>query len=392
METETIEIPPREQVALNGMGEKFSAALAASKPKLKEAAQVPVAQSKGRSASAAQSQRETGQKIDSSETTTTEPKPDAPSPAQPATNGTTDDEVPKSAKDWRKLKEARDKGFAERDTLKAERDALNKRLSELAALKGTQDDVAETKKQLAERDRILEQVALDKHPTFRKQMVERVEGSMREARAAVGPELAPKLEQVMALAPVERDAELEKLSAGLSEFNRVRLANSYAALQKTENDYLAAKENSSETMRQLQEAEQRKSLEQQEHIVRQKNLLVAHIETEIDADFAGAEPEIIQGVKDTVRKAVSGNIDTQSYVGLFKDAARGRRSATVEAALKEEISKLQTQVSELSSATPPVYGTGGSPPIKRQLGPPTNDDVGDKFRKALRKTPATNYA
>lgn len=368
---EIIEMRPSEKVAINNMAEKFTTAMNAKKPAPAKASAPQPAPARPQSSATA---------------------------TAPAAAARDDEPVPeiikgKAAEEWKKLRGVFKETKAERDTAKAELAELKKRSASLDVVEATRRESAETKKQLIERDRLLEQVALDRHPAFRAKMTERLEKALREGKEAVGAELAPRLEQVLKLDPQERELELEKLSEGLSELKKAQLAASYASLRATENDYHDAMSRSYETMRQLQEDANRKSADQQQYVLQQKNLLAAHIEEAVMPELDGAEPELVESVRANVRRMVGGTIDTHSYVELFKSAARGQRAQVVESELRGQIEILKTQVQELSSATPPAYGTGGSAPMK-QHGPPDavamGHEVADRYRAALNKRTAVN--
>lgn len=394
---ETVTIPPSERKEINRMGDVIRDALKMAKPAAIAPATAPAAP--------AEPKVDPASKI-VTKPATTPPEPKAvpvvaPVPTaktEPAKPSDPEPEMPKNAKDWKAFKEVREKAVAEakavtteRDALKAERDAqkaeletLKKGSAEWEAKKAEYDG---TKKQLADQQKILDIVALEHNPKFRDHYDGRIKGYAESIKGFLSNEATAKVDQIFALPPSRlREEQIKALVTELDETDRVAatlVAQAYGNMAVVEREKSVELGRASENVAQWKASEQKR--QQEEFAQRQSHLKavvdLAHQQTAADLD--GADEADAVAFKEDTRKLVFGELDQQSVLRVASLAAKGRKYDKTIAERDETIAKLQTQVAELTSASPPANGTGGGDRVQHRNGPPDNTDIGGKYQAAL---------
>lgn len=380
METETIEMRPSEKVEINKMGDAFRGALEKSIPRGNKPA--PAVQGKSSSApqSPARPQASAPQ----------QPKPAEQAPAaqdeHPATNGATDEEVlPKNARDWKAHNEVKNRAINEAKQYKAKADELQKRLE--LATKGiaAQEEVKAVSARAETAEGLIKQFFISKLPQFQEHY-----GGLTKATVAAAVEAAGehgdanRIGQIFALPPGKmRDDLFKSMADELPDFERAAVIGAYVDLKKIDREKESEILKADQGFAALREQQAKQEQAQQLEVLQRRAALVAHVHAHVESELEGMDAQLVTETKATTRAMIEGRLPAQGYADLLVDHARLKKAVIVEAQLREENAKLQIQVAELTSASPPANGTGGSPPMRKQHGPPDNSDLGNNYRKAL---------
>lgn len=389
---DTIEMPPSEKVEINKMGDAFRGALEKSIPRGNKPA--PAVQ--GKSSSAPQSPARpqangtTQPKPAAADTTTGTPEKSveqAPGAQdEHATNGATDEEVlPKNARDWKAHNEVKNRAINEAKQYKAKADELQKRLELAQKGVAAQEEVRAVSARAETAEGLIKQFFISKLPQFQEHYGALTAATVSAAVEAAGEHAdKDRIGQIFALPPGKmRDDLFKSMADELPDFERAAVIGAYVDLKKIDRDREGEILKADQGFKALQEQQAKVDRERQLAAIQQRALLVNHVWNRIDDELSGLDAEIVTEAKATTRAMIEGKLNAPEYSELLVDHARAKRAVIVEAQLREENAKLQIQVAELTSVQPPANGTGGSPPMRKQTGPPDNSDLGNNYRKAL---------
>lgn len=329
----------------------------------------------------------------------TAPAP-APVPVPEAKPSDPEPEMPKNAKDWKAFKELKAKADAEAKQATAEAAALKAEAAaqkaELETLKkGSAEwervkaDYEGTKKQLTDQQKILDIVALEHNPKFQEHYTNRIKGYAESIKGFLAGEVAGKVDQIFALPPSRlRDEQIKALVTELDETDRVAataISNAYVNMAVVERERATELGRASENVAQWKASEQKRHQEEQAARQSHLNAVLDLANQQTAADLEGAEQADAVSFKEDTRRLVYGELDQPSMLRIATYASKGRKYDKTIAERDEMIAKLQTQVAELTSASPPANGTGGGQHIPNRRGPADNTDIGNRFRAEMAK-------
>lgn len=378
---EVVDIPASEKVAINRMADKFKDAMKGLKTP-PPAAIAPV---------------ETPKPAEAPKPAPAAPAPapaEAPKPAEPAQqNGEAAiPEIPKTHKDWKALKEVKDKYQKDYETLKpqfdsltaeksaaiAERDQIKAELAE--AKKGTAEH-AELKAEYEKAKQFVDEFYVERSPQFQSHFGQRLQAAKMEAAKAVGPEHADKIKAAFEIpASKYRYEQVKAIGLELDDYDRAALVRAYGNLEDTERDREAELAKAPENRKKLAELEAKQQQERAAQDTTQRNAVWAKVIAQIDPELIGyAEADTI---KTAAKRVIYREGGPDEFVSVVSDAARWRRHKSSLVEKDERIAKLEGQLAEMQASNPTVQSTVASP-AKKSPPPLDNSDVGATFHKAM---------
>lgn len=353
MSEEKLEMPPSEKKAINQMADKFKAAMGAT-------AQASQANDKPASAAPAAEQPAT--------------PPEQTTPKQPSD---------KQMLNWRELERVKDQFKAEAQQYKAELEKIKKTTpvnpEEVEKLKAEHEQV---KRSLAERDQIVQQFAVEKHPAFQKYYSERIGAVISEAKESAGADYAADVEEILKAPPsAQRDKQIQILSEELSDFSRTALVNAVTELRRVEKERESELAKAPENIKLLQEFQARRVEAERLKLAQDRALLLNHINVQIQDDLATADPATAKTIRGNLERFIKGESDTAHYTETLTAAAKWQRYEPVLKEKNELIEKLNAQLQELQGAQPSLQRSAAAPAPKKAQTAPDNTDLGPKFRQ-----------
>lgn len=355
---ETVAIPPSETASINKMADAFKSAMATMTPAPAKPAAIA------------------------------EPPAEQPKPAEKPAEQPKPAETPNPTREnFAKLETETKRLRDEASKLKPEYEQTKTKLAELEAkLEQTsklQPEYEQAKQQLEEYQKIVKEIYVERDPQFQAHFGQRISTAVLEAKEAVGTELASKIEQVLQVPPSTfRDNQVAELSEGLNDFSKAALVSAYTELKRAERERKAELQKSSENYSKLQEIQAKKRQEETVKAAESRTALLAHVNSQIEPELTGAEPELAQSIKDNVKRMVNGEMDAKGYTNVLVYAAKGQKFESVMKEKDEKISKLEAQLSELQTAQPSLASGGVTAPKGK---PAELEEPGVKFRREMDK-------
>ncbi len=386
-----VEIPPSERQEINRMGDIIRAAQAKPKAADKASAIAPVS-------------------APPNGTPPVESKPAAPKPPEapaPSPKPVEEDQPPKNAKDWKAVKDIRDKAIAEAKqyqagwdaakaevaALKSEMDTLKKGSVEYDRVKAehtaAKEQLTAKDKEIKERDDILQRFALEHDPRFKAHY----DGEIKLHAASVGqfapPDAVAKFDAILAMGPSKfRNEQVNALVEELAD-NRMAsnaIVNAYLSINTVEQKKALELSRSAENWALVKAEDQRRMQAEQQAAMEQMKALLDTAHQTAEAELTGLEADTVASFKESTRKVITDR-DKGALLSVIKDAAKGKKYDRDIAASSEKITKLEAQVAALTSATPPGGGMGGGKPAIRggDRGEPNNNDIGGVYHQEMAK-------
>lgn len=369
---EKVEIPPSEKVPINSMADKFKG-LMAQLPA--DAPAKPAEPAK--SIAPAPAPAPAPPPAEPAKPAAPAPAPvKPPEPAKPDVASPARENFQRLENEAKRLREEAAAFKAQLELAKADSDKFREQAEALAKL---QPEFEATKKDRDEYQKIVKQLYIEHDPQFQTHFNQRVQAALVDAKEAVGPDLAAKVEQILSVPPSSyRDEQLEALTEGMSEFRRSSLVQAYADLKRTERERKAELAKSAENHAKLQEVQAQRAREAEERAAASRAALIQHANAQIDPELTDAAPELAVEIKTRTKAIVEGTANAEAYIGMLVDAARGRKYSALVKDQAEKISKLEAQLASMQTAQPSLGGGAGG-----GHKPAEPEDMGVKFRRAL---------
>lgn len=332
-----------------------------------------------------------------------QPKPETPAPApapapQPAEQpngelkGKAREAFDKLEKAYQQQKSDSEKFKAELDKLQpqfgsitAERDVARAELETLR--KGTEQYKA-VEARAKELEDVVQRFALEQDPRFQAHYNQKIQLGKDIAKGTLAGDAAVKLDQILNMPPSRiRDEQMMALGAELDDFSRARLASAYVQIESIEREKHAELSRSAENLSKAREAALRQQQMEQAAREQQQKTFVDTLYQRIDPELQDVQDA--PAFKEQMRQLATNTLDHNGFLEVAGYAAKGRKYDSTVTALKEENTKLQAQVQELTAAQPSPNGTGGSAPVRKDNSEPTAQnmgrEVGAKFKEAMNK-------
>lgn len=300
----------------------------------------------------------------SPEDTTAAPSPTAPAQPKPSASKSPVAELPTrgpKAAQWKEVNE--------------DRERLRSRVAELeTSLKGYQDkevdfgQVEPLKKKVAEYDKILREVAAERHPD----LIGPIQAKMNQAvdlvkRAISDQAQQAEVMQLLQQPPSEqRDTALEKILEDLPQLRRGRLEKAMLTMEEALGERATLASRSAEAIAQRQQAEQQR-----------RQSVLQEFDAELK-DWTGDEKGLdllrsivgnaehnarAKTIAETARSLYSGNVQKP------RDVARAALWASVapylvehNTALMGEVEKLNSEINKLKGVSPGLGGSSATAP------------------------------
>ncbi len=306
------------------------------------------------------------------------------------------DKWPRSAQEWKKFREARDKAFAERDA------RIQEMETELGSLrtKSTVDpnefeSVKQERDALSERLRV---VSVEKHPKFERYFNQKTEAQFEMAKRLVGPE---KSETVLALLKQddtpERTQKLEEALADLPSLKQLQFGGVLNNLDAIRAERASEIAKAAQTYEEMVASEQKSGQDRRQHLEKTFEGSVSKLTgKEGSALFQPREndPAWNNEVKSRIDAAKAILFSNQQPETLVEAALNAVAYKPLLKALKysiDESAKLKAQIAELTKANPGLQGTnnpapGGEPQGRKDI--PSGARPMDVARSFMQGLPA----
>lgn len=377
--TDGVQIPPTVQI--NKMGDKLKAAMEKGSVAAAKAAEAPAAPPAPEPAKAP----EPVKAVEAPKTTDKPAVPEfkapekpAVTPEKPATTQTqtqtqTQPDKPTKipAEQFKILEKSRD-DFREKFEA-AQKHALELEAKLSAVPQISPDEIESIKKERDSFKALVEQVALEHTPEFKKAFTDKIKDLKAEVKDAVGAEQADKIAKILKMPSDQRDEQIEALAEELSSFKQAKLSRLITELQRTERERDTELAKSSENIGKLEE--HRAERERQQTAQERKQLETA-FDSELQRVAVLPEFQIVEGneehnaVVKTNRERAKSFLNSNSAADRARIAfwaAKGVASIETDVMKDALISKLQKQISEMQSANPNIRTTQSTTEKPRQV-------------------------
>lgn len=243
---------------------------------------------------------------------------------------------------------------------------LESRLLETSKAVPSEDITKRLQELQKERDEYLsklETVAFERSPRFQQQFQPKVEAALSLAKAAVGPSLASRAEEIFKLPDSEyRTRLIEDIAKDISPFSQNRLAVAISQLDQVNNEKAAFASQGSEIWRQWQQEEQQQ-LQQRSAQSRQQadNAFETELNSWKTSEFFNnregdsAHNQAVERRINTAKAIYGGELDYSALARATLWASLGPDLVADSRAKAQRIAELESQISRQRSAEP---GTG----------------------------------
>lgn len=257
--------------------------------------------------------------------------------------------------------------------------------------------------QLKEYQEIVQRTALENDPRFKQAFDSRITNALTDGKEAVGSAKAALVEAAFNMADGEqRDARIKEIGSELTSFEQMGLITAYGNFKKAQRERKAELQKAAENVKGLQLKDEQTAKE----LAEQRKSEIATVFNKEIGEFSKSVPDFQPSEKDeahnklvleTVERAKSWiDLDMTDGVNLVRLAlwaSKGFNALAREAALAQELDKLQKQVTALTSASPRLNGSGqpGAKPRPSGTGK-VAEDIASRYKEAMERgvpTPAT---
>lgn len=314
-------------------------------------------------------------------------KEPAPPPTEPAAKVPVDEKPlgddpsrwPRSAQEWKKFREEREREKAERDsrikTLEEELTGLKGKTSSLIDPKEV-ESIKQERDALSDRLRV---VSVQQHPKFQAYFNNKTQAQMDMAKRIVGEEQAGEIEKVLKLPDSDyRTAKLEEILGGLSQLKATQFGVVLNNLEEIEMERQNEIARADKTYQEMIESEKRNGSERRQTLEKVFNSAVERLsgkdglpvfQTKEGDDAWNA------GVKKRIETAKSILFSQQNPEALVEAALHATAFHPLLQALQfslTEAAKLNSQIKEMTEATPKLQPGGqdnnpDNPPPKQEI-------------------------
>lgn len=295
----------------------------------------------------------------------------ADSPSQPSD---TFDDVPSEdafdrgaarpqTKDWRRLHAA--KKHIEK-TLSEQLQAARKEVEALKSQPAPQNGVVpqEIQQQLTElqkeRESLLarlEVVAVEKSPRFEAQFKPRQEAAIMQAKAAVGPEKAKQIEELLEMPEsAYRDQQIETLLGELPPMRSTKLAQAVADLDRLSAEKQQLSKRGSDIFKQWQAEDQQNARRQQQ----EREQAVKTTFESVVKEWKQAGAELDDSGVELARDVFMGQRDLKDIATAAMWVAVGPRAVATAQKLQKQLAEANAELGKLRSAQPGTSNDAGS--------------------------------
>jgi hypothetical protein len=283
------------------------------------------------------------------------------------------DKWPRKADDWKQFREARDRGFKERDekisTLSKQIEELNTRTAEATTGK-------ELESLRKERDELSDKIAMlnvVEHPKFKAYYDGKRQEQIAVAKSVLGDK-AVEFEQLMAMPDgVFKDQQLEAMVADLGPISQGRVGailNNITTLEAEKQSQIANWKQNRDAMQIEEEKQKQATLAKQQETTRQLTaefdaaMLKVQDKTEGLAAFQKrGDPEWDAAVDNRIEYAkvlFSGKVDKAGAFQAILNAASFDGVASQALALQQEVVRLNGVIKSMQAANPTINPGGSS--------------------------------
>lgn len=228
-------------------------------------------------------------------------------------------------------------------------------------------DYEELKTRLAKHDEIQQRLYVEHSPQFKQAFDDKIAAGIEEAKEAVGADKAERVASLLEMPPsTKRDAEIDEITEGLSQFRAAALAKSFSEVRRLQKDRAAELAKSAENYKNLKDEEAKRLTG--EKLSRQEFVESAFKTTLAEAEKKSVHFREIEGnaehnarvaeSRKMLKEFAAHDMNPADQARLAAWAVQGMRSAQTDAIKDALIQKLQAELREIQEAGPSLEGGG----------------------------------